>query len=234
MPAALAADLAAMLDRDLRTLRRELEAYPDERQIWQPVPGLPNTAGTLALHLAGNLQHYVGARWGGTGYVRNRDAEFARRDVPRAELIAEIERARAAVAAGLGAVGRGGARRGVSRSSSAGCRIRTGDFLVHTAVHLAYHLGQVDAHRRVVTGNGEGVGAVKPARAREREEGLSAIGVARLRLSRSSSPRSRAARSRCRAPDGPGADPARPPSAGPTSPSRTMRCPGRRASGRRS
>ena len=105
MPVAFAADLAAMLDRDLRTLRRELEAYPDERQIWQPVPGLPNTAGTLALHLAGNLQHYVGARWGGTGYVRNRDAEFARRDVPRAELIAEIERARAAVAAGLGAVG---------------------------------------------------------------------------------------------------------------------------------
>jgi hypothetical protein len=34
---------------------------------------------------------------------------------------------------------------------------------VHTAVHLAYHLGQVDAHRRVVTGGGEGVGAVRPA-----------------------------------------------------------------------
>ena len=99
------ADLAALLDRDLRTLRRELEAYPDERQIWQRVPGLANSAGTLALHLAGNLQHYVGARLGGTGYVRDRDAEFARRGVPRAELIAGIERARAAVAAGLGAVG---------------------------------------------------------------------------------------------------------------------------------
>jgi uncharacterized damage-inducible protein DinB len=162
MPVALAADLAAMLDRDLRTLRRELEAYPDERQIWQPVTGLANTAGTLALHLAGNLQHYVGARWGGTGYVRNRDAEFARRDVSRAELIAEIERARAAVAAGLGAV------RAEELSAEfpeliGECRVRAGDFLVHTAVHLAYHLGQVDSHRRVVTGNGEGVGAVKPA-----------------------------------------------------------------------
>jgi hypothetical protein len=161
MSAPLAADLAALLDRDLRTLRRELEAYPDERQIWQRVPGLANSAGTLALHLAGNLQHYVGARLGGTGYVRDRDAEFARRDVPRAELIAGIERARAAVAAGLGAVG-------VEDLAAeypelvAGCRIRTGDFLVHTAVHLAYHLGQVDSHRRMVTGNGEGVGAVKP------------------------------------------------------------------------
>jgi hypothetical protein len=162
MPVALAADLAAMLDRDLRTLRRELEAYPDERQIWQSVPGLANTAGTLALHLAGNLQHYVGARCGGTGYVRNRDAEFARRDVPRAELIAEIERARVAVAAGLGAVG-AEALGAEFPELIGGCRVRMGDFLVHTAVHLAYHLGQVDSHRRVVTGNGEGVGAVKPA-----------------------------------------------------------------------
>lgn len=162
MPVARAAELAAMLDRDLRTLRRELEAYPDERQIWQPVPGLANTAGTLALHLAGNLQHYVGARWGGTGYVRNRDAEFGRRDVPRAELIAEIERARAAVAAGLGAV-RPEELDADFPELIGGCRVRTGDFLVHTAVHFAYHLGQVDSHRRVVTGDGEGVGAVRPA-----------------------------------------------------------------------
>jgi DinB superfamily len=161
MPIAFAADLAAMLDRDLRALRRELEAYPDERQIWQPVPGLTNTAGTLALHLAGNLQHYVGARWGGTGYVRDRDAEFARRDVPRAELIAGIERARTAVAAGLSALGAEEVDAEYPELI-AGCRIRIGDYLVHTAVHLAYHLGQVDAHRRVVTGNAEGVGAVTP------------------------------------------------------------------------
>src|SRR5215211_4501299 len=149
MSSAFAAELAAMLDRDLRGLRRELEAYPDERQIWQAVKGLPNTAGTLALHLAGNLQHYVGARWGGTGYVRNREAEFARRDVPRAELIAEIERARAAVAAGLAAVGVEELDREYSELV-AGCRIRTGDLLVHLAAHAAYHLGQVDAHRRMV------------------------------------------------------------------------------------
>jgi hypothetical protein len=162
MPAALAADLAAILDRELRTLRRELEAYPDERQIWQAVPGLANTAGTLALHLAGNLQHYVGARWGGTGYVRNRDAEFARRDVPRAELIAEIEQARTAVAAGLGAV-RPQELDAEFPELIGGCRVRAGDFLVHTAMHFAYHLGQVDSHRRVVTGNADGVGALRPA-----------------------------------------------------------------------
>lgn len=161
MSPAFAAELAAMLDRDLRGLRRELEAYPDERQIWQTVPGLPNTAGTLALHLAGNLQHYIGARWGGTGYVRNREAEFARRDVPRAELVAEIERARAALAAGLAAI-RSEELEAVFPELVGGCRVRTGDLLVHAGAHLAYHLGQVDAHRRVVTGNGAALGMLRP------------------------------------------------------------------------
>ena len=161
MPTSLATDLATLIDRDLRALRRELEAYSDERQLWQAVPGLPNSAGTLALHLAGNLQHYVGARWGGTGYVRNREAEFARRDVPRAELIAEVERARSAVAAGLAAVSQAELAADfpevVARS-----RVRTSEYLIHLALHAAYHLGQLDAHRRVVTGNAAGVGALRP------------------------------------------------------------------------
>jgi len=79
--------LAAMLDRDLATLRREVEAYPDERDLWREVPGVPNVGGTLVLHLTGNLQHYFGARLAGTGYVRDRPAEFARRNVPRPELL---------------------------------------------------------------------------------------------------------------------------------------------------
>jgi hypothetical protein len=164
-PPTLAADVAALMDRELRTLRRELEAYSDERQIWQEVPGLPNTAGTLALHLAGSLQHYIGTRWGGTGYVRNRDAEFARRGVPRAELVAEIERARTAVAAGLAAID-GDALGADYPETIAQSRIRTGEYLMHLSVHFAYHLGQLDFHRRMVTGNQESVGAIRPVELR--------------------------------------------------------------------
>ena len=36
----------------------------------------------------------------------------------------------------------------------------TGRFLVHLATHLAYHLGQVDFHRRLSSGNGASVGAL--------------------------------------------------------------------------
>jgi len=168
--ATLAADVAAILDRELRALRREIEAYPEERQIWVQVPGITNCGGTLALHLAGNLQHYVGARWSGTGYVRDRDAEFARRDVPRAEILGEIERARAAVAAGLARVD--DAIIGDDYPERiAEARIRTGEYLVHPTVHFASHLGQLDLHRRVVTGNAEGVGAVRPAELRSARPG---------------------------------------------------------------
>lgn len=164
-PATLAADVAATIDRELRALRREIEAYPDERQIWEQVPGMPNCGGTLALHLAGNLQHYLGARLGGTAYVRDRDAEFARRDVSRADIIAEIERARAAVATGLAGVDEAATGEDYPELITQ-ARIRTGDYLVHLAIHLAYHLGQLDIHRRVVTGSAEGVGAVRPAELR--------------------------------------------------------------------
>ena len=38
--------------------------------------------------------------------------------------------------------------------------LRTEDFLIHLAIHLAYHLGQIDYHRRIVTGEAGQVGAV--------------------------------------------------------------------------
>jgi DinB family protein len=162
MPTAtLAADVAAILDRDLRTLRRELEAYPDERLLWQEIPGVANCAGTLALHLAGNLQHYLGAHFGQTGYVRDRDAEFARRGVPRAELLAEVERARAAITAALPRLD-DAALQSDFPERIAEARVRTGDYLVHLCTHLAFHLGQLDVHRRVVTARRDAVGAVRP------------------------------------------------------------------------
>jgi hypothetical protein len=156
----LLAHVAAILDRDLRTLAREVEAYADERDLWRIAPGLPNSGGTLALHLAGNIQHYLGARLAGTGYVRDRPAEFALRDVPKAELLARIEAARAAVRAAAAAP--------VSLAADfpeviSDARIATGDYLVHLCTHFAFHLGQLDYHRRAVTADAAGVGAMRPA-----------------------------------------------------------------------
>lgn len=149
----------AILRRDLGTLRRELDLYADDAQPWQPVPGLSNSGGTLALHLTGNLRHFIGARLGGGGYVRDRDAEFSVRDVPRAKLIAGVDAAAQEVDAALAALPPARLAEPFP-DAVAGVRVVTGDLLLHLLVHLTYHLGQLNAHRRVVTGDPVSVGTL--------------------------------------------------------------------------
>jgi uncharacterized damage-inducible protein DinB len=161
-PLALLPALATIIDRDLATLRRELEAYPDDASLWREVPGVANAGGTLALHLTGNLQHYFGALLAGTRYVRDRPSEFSRRNVPRSELLREVDAARSAV--------RAAAQRVVEAELAedfpelvGGSRLLTGDYLMHLATHFAFHLGQLDYHRRVATGMNTSVGPVRPS-----------------------------------------------------------------------
>jgi uncharacterized damage-inducible protein DinB len=151
--------LRTVLLRDLSTVRREIEAYPDDVSPWAEHGGLANPGGNLALHVAGNLQHFIGRNLGGSDYVRDRDAEFARRSGSRADIVAAVEAARAAVERTLGGLG-DEALSAAYPQEVGGRRLVTGDFLTHLAVHLAYHLGQLDAHRRAVTGDRSGVGAM--------------------------------------------------------------------------
>ncbi len=154
--------LGTMLARDLAALRREVEAYPDDAALWQTTAGIPNCAGTLVLHLAGNLQAYVGAQLGGTGYVRDRDAEFARRNVSREDLLREIEAAASAVSATMPRLT--DADLAAPYPLAIGTvRLNTLDFLLHLATHLTYHLGQIDYHRRAVVGQAGSISAVSPA-----------------------------------------------------------------------
>lgn len=153
------AHLKSVITRELRALAREIQAYPDDASVWRTFPGVANSAGTLALHLAGNIQHYVGAKLGGTSYRRDRPAEFARRDVSRAELLGEIDRAIQAAETTL--PGLTDRKLQTDFPEAVGGRlIRTDEFLLHIATHLGWHLGQVDYHRRLVTGEAAKVGAV--------------------------------------------------------------------------
>ena len=148
-----------MMLRELRALRRSVEAYPDDASLWAEPPGLPNPGGTLALHIAGNLQHFIGAVLGNTGYQRDRDAEFSKRGVPRAAILAEIAAAERAVERGLAALSEPALRERYPQQV-AGRTIRTYDFVAHLIAHTAYHLGQLDYHRRVVTGDRQSVAAL--------------------------------------------------------------------------
>ncbi len=156
----LLAAVAAILDRDLRALAREVEAYPDDAALWQLPEGVLNSGGTLVLHLAGNIQHFLGAGLAGTGYVRDRPAEFSARGVPRAALLRQIEAARSAVRSTAEKLA-GDALELDYPAVVGGMRVATGEYLIHLVSHFAYHLGQVDYHRRLVTRNPHGVDAVR-------------------------------------------------------------------------
>jgi hypothetical protein len=52
-------DLADIFTRDLAALAEEVRSTPDEL-LWTAMPGIINPVGTLAYHLCGNLQHFIG------------------------------------------------------------------------------------------------------------------------------------------------------------------------------
>jgi uncharacterized damage-inducible protein DinB len=78
----------------LRDAVREAAAPLSESEFWtKPVePG--NSVGHLVLHLTGNLNHFVGAQLGNTGYVRDRESEFNTTAVPvKAEALRQLDSA---------------------------------------------------------------------------------------------------------------------------------------------
>lgn len=145
--------------RDLGAFEAELHAFPDDGSVWTMHPQIPNATGTLVLHVAGNLRHFIGATLGATGYVRDREAEFTTRNLARRDLLVVLHATRDEVDATLRTLA-------ASRLEEpyplevGGTTLSTGLMLTHLATHLAYHLGQADIHRRVVTFDPKGIGAV--------------------------------------------------------------------------
>jgi uncharacterized damage-inducible protein DinB len=150
----------AML-RELRALDREIAAYPDDDALWQAPAGAPNSAGNLALHLAGNLRHFIGATLGGSDYKRDRDAEFAAKNLSREDVRALIAAAIQELSDAFEKISDEDLVREYPLPV-ADQRLRTSDFMIHLAVHLAYHLGQIDYHRRLLTSSAASVNTVSP------------------------------------------------------------------------
>jgi hypothetical protein len=146
-------ELARIFSRDLTRLAQQLRAFPDSAALWQTVPGVSNAAGTLALHLEGNLREFIGRVMGGVAYVRDRPAEFQTRGVPADELIARIEAVRDLVQRVLAPL----TIAALSAPYPGGFLdqpLSTQAVLVHLNGHLNYHVGQIDYLRRQLTGDG--------------------------------------------------------------------------------
>jgi len=141
--------LKSLFNRDLNKLKVEIESYQDQNQIWAIEKNISNSAGNLCLHLIGNLNTYIGAELGKTGYVRNRPLEFSLKDVPGSELISKIDDTILVVNDTLDSLTEADLK-AIYPQIVFEKEMTTEFFLVHLATHLAYHLGQINYHRRLI------------------------------------------------------------------------------------
>ena len=135
--------------RDLSKLKGEIESYPNENSIWEIRSDINNSAGNLTLHLIGNLNTYIGAELNKTGYIRNRELEFTRKNVPRVQLIKSIEATINVIENVLDQLSVTDLKKEYptliwEKKTS------TEYVLIHLTTHLAYHLGQINYHRRLL------------------------------------------------------------------------------------
>lgn len=93
----ISSTIGNIFERELNKLAEEIKQYSSEESIWKLKGDIKNSGGNLCLHICGNLQHFIGTVLGNTGYVRNRDKEFADKHIPVSELLKEIEATKKAV-----------------------------------------------------------------------------------------------------------------------------------------
>jgi uncharacterized damage-inducible protein DinB len=135
--------VCSALIEELEQLRNDVRQTAEplsEKQLWaKPVePG--NSVGHLILHLTGNLNFFVGAQLGGTGYVRDREREFTEtQPLPKAALLANLDTAVATfgrVVSGLNAEQLAAPH----PTAKFGSVLKT---LLHLVAHFAVHRGQI-------------------------------------------------------------------------------------------
>jgi uncharacterized damage-inducible protein DinB len=155
-------DVIALLRRDLEGLQREVAWFPDDQSLWATAGGVTNSAGNLALHVAGNIQHFIGHEMGGLPFERDRDAEFGRRQGSRDEIVEQVRRAIVAVTTALPQLDE--QQLAARFDAHAGVSVTTQRFLLHLCTHTAFHVGQVGYLRRIVTGDSRSTNTVSAGR----------------------------------------------------------------------
>lgn len=141
--------LTKLFLRDLEKLKTEMTSFNDEKKIWIISGEIKNSAGNLCLHICGNLQHFIGAVLGNSGYIRNRDAEFSMKNIPLKELLREIDETTKAVKKTLQTLPENKLGE-IYPINVFGYEMTTEYFLTHLTTHFNYHLGQINYHRRLI------------------------------------------------------------------------------------
>lgn len=135
------------LGSEYRMRAAELHKWVDplsEEQFWKNPFSHGNSAGHLVLHLTGNLSYYVGAQVAGTGYVRNRDLEFAEiRKPAKNEVLGKFDEVIAMVVETIEKQSEEDLCKAYSAEREPEAKDRFTIFL-RCAVHFYHHVGQIN------------------------------------------------------------------------------------------
>jgi uncharacterized protein YxeA len=141
--------LANFYERDIRRLIDEVNLFQNEENLWRIQGSVKNSSGNLVLHIIGGLNYLIGATLAQTGYVRDRDEEFIRKDVEKQKLVTQLEALIPMINKTLNAFAQEDMEAeyplvfdGMKRTNSY--------VLIQLLVHLNYHLGQINYLRRVL------------------------------------------------------------------------------------
>ena len=134
----------------LENLEKEISLYQNENDLWKLTGGLKNTPANLAMHLCGNLKHNIGAVIGKSGYIRDRDREFSQTGTGKNEILAEIKSTAETVKNMLESLTPEQMSSHFPETSH-GEDQSVYDALIRLALHLGYHTGQINYHRRILT-----------------------------------------------------------------------------------
>ena len=141
-------DFEEIFLRELNKLRTELTLYKDEKNLWITQNQVSNTAGNLFLHLTGNVNHFIGAQLGNTGYVREREKEFSEKNVAREEMIGQLDETIEMAKKVFGQLSDADLSKQFPLNTFG--ENRTVHFvLIQLTAHLEYHLGQINYLRRL-------------------------------------------------------------------------------------
>lgn len=142
-------DITNFFENDLTKLTTEISLFKDEKSLWETKEGITNSAGNLALHITGNLNHFIGKTLGNTEYVRNRDGEFSLKNIPGDQIISDINEVKDIIKNTLPKLSRADLQKDFP------IKIReevfsTHNMLIYLLAHLNYHLGQINYLRRMM------------------------------------------------------------------------------------
>ncbi|MFM9056824.1 MAG: DinB family protein [Bacteroidota bacterium] len=149
------ADIKHIILRDVGVLIDELDLIPEEK-LWQTMPGITNSAGTLVVHLCGNLRHFIGDILAKDGYRRDRDREFSGEPIGKKELYHMVRVTLLALENAFDTLKPEMLELEMPGTPPHHKGRSIGFFLMQLSTHLSRHTGQLNYLRRILGADGTG------------------------------------------------------------------------------